>query len=243
MNLCRASGVSQVNESLRPAPDRHRVMAGRYADTIWDGGGVPAGHRSVPERVDGGGGGGSAVRGTLRAKALPVREGSRRSRTNGSASTAARCSPLGHRVVPSHCHRCGSRQRSAEPDRSYPGTGIGRQSPPNVHLANIWQRIGPIARITFAGGHMAANGWRPERDPGGNGRASQAARAALPHRPRRLSPRRRAEPGQLGLTVRKQSEQYTGRSIRGLKGTWAWFPHELQTTAKYSRTGRSSPRS
>jgi hypothetical protein len=54
---------------------------------------------------------------------------------------------------------------------------------------------------------------------------------------------RSAGSGQLGLTVRKQSEQYTGRSMRGLNGTCAWFPHELQTTAKYSRIGRSSPRS
>jgi hypothetical protein len=31
--------------------------------------------------------------------------------------------------------------------------------------------------------------------------------------------------------------------MRGLNGTWAWFPHDEQMTAKYSRDGRSSPRS
>ena len=50
-------------------------------------------------------------------------------------------------------------------------------------------------------------------------------------------------PGYVAFTTRKQSEQYTGRSMRGLKGTWAWFPQREQTTAKYSRAGRSSRRS
>ena len=48
---------------------------------------------------------------------------------------------------------------------------------------------------------------------------------------------------QPALTARKQSEQYTGRSMRGLNGTWAWLPQREQITAKYSRDERSSPRS
>jgi hypothetical protein len=39
-------------------------------------------------------------------------------------------------------------------------------------------------------------------------------------------------------TVRKQSEQYTGLSMRGLKGTCAALPHCEQMTAKYSRVER-----
>jgi hypothetical protein len=31
--------------------------------------------------------------------------------------------------------------------------------------------------------------------------------------------------------------------MRGLNGTCAWPPHDEQITAKYSRIGRSSPRS
>ena len=48
---------------------------------------------------------------------------------------------------------------------------------------------------------------------------------------------------QSGLTVLKQSEQYTGLSMRGLNGTWAWFPQEEQMATKYSRGPRSSGRS
>ena len=51
------------------------------------------------------------------------------------------------------------------------------------------------------------------------------------------------QPGSPAPTARKQSEQYTGRSIRGLNGTCAWLPQREQITAKYSRAGRSSPRS
>ncbi len=47
----------------------------------------------------------------------------------------------------------------------------------------------------------------------------------------------------LAWTVRKQSEQYTGLSMRGLKGTCAALPHSEQMTAKYSRADRYSPRS
>jgi hypothetical protein len=35
--------------------------------------------------------------------------------------------------------------------------------------------------------------------------------------------------------LRKQSEQYTGRSPRGWKGTWASLPHWLQVTLNISR--------
>src|SRR4029079_14339067 len=59
----------------------------------------------------------------------------------------------------------------------------------------------------------------------------------------------RAGLAQSGWAFRKQSEQYTGRSMRGRNGTWAWLPHSEQRTAKYSRVGalraetRGPPRS
>ena len=36
-------------------------------------------------------------------------------------------------------------------------------------------------------------------------------------------------------TLSKQLLQYTGRSVRGAKGTIAWLPHALHTAAWYSR--------
>src|SRR5437773_2776554 len=85
----------------------------------------------------------------------------------------------------------------------------------------------------------------PEADLGPFSRGVDEPAGRGPRRPRRIRgstwPRVRlewlspmfgvgaADSAQSGWALRKQSEQYTGRSMRGRNGTWAWLPHSEQS--------------